>query len=121
MELQPPTEDVEDARVAVVEEVVKATVEEMQKPSILQMAEEAINGPRNDAYGDPRPNHERIALFWSNYLGVHITWKQVVVMMVLLKVARLMQTVDHEDSWQDIAGYAGLLDLQKQLDKDFKD
>ena len=86
--------------------------------TILQRADLIINGPRNEAYGDPRPNHERIARFWSDYLGVEISWKQAVHMMILLKVARLMQTPDHEDSIQDIIGYAALFDLQNRRDSE---
>ena len=37
---------------------------------------------------------------WSN-----VTPEQVVLCMTCLKVARLMETPKHEDSWVDIAGY----------------
>jgi len=38
-------------------------------------------------------------------LGQSVTPEQVVLCMTCLKVARLMETPDHEDSWVDIAGY----------------
>lgn len=93
-----------------------------QKPqdtrTVLQKADLIINGPRNEAYGDPRLNHQRIADLWSTYLGVPVTWVQAIHMMILLKVARLMQTPMHEDSVMDIIGYAALFDLQERRDRE---
>lgn len=61
---------------------------------------------RGKTYGGPRSNHQRIAALWGAMLGVNITPEQVALMMIQVKVARLMETPDHEDSWVDIAGYA---------------
>jgi hypothetical protein len=64
---------------------------------------------RGKAYGHPRPNHERIARLWSVILGVEVTPEQVALCMVQVKVSRLVQTPDHADSIDDIAGYAEVL------------
>jgi hypothetical protein len=37
--------------------------------------------------------------------GQTVTPEQVALAMTCLKVARLIETPDHEDSWVDIAGY----------------
>lgn len=61
---------------------------------------------RGRSYGHPRPNHERIAALWSVILGVPVTPEQVALCMIQVKVSRLMQSPDHADSIDDIAGYA---------------
>ena len=61
---------------------------------------------RGKTYGAVRSNHERIAAMWSVTVGKKVTPEQVAMMMVQVKLARLMETPDHTDSWVDIAGYA---------------
>jgi len=61
---------------------------------------------RGRSYGHPRPNHLRIASLWSVILGINVTPEQVALCMVQVKVSRLIQTPDHADSIDDIAGYA---------------
>lgn len=74
----------------------------------LQKASDAIYGARHQDYGDVRENFQRIADIWSVVLGREITTREVGLCMIGLKIARLVNTPDHEDSWVDIAGYAGL-------------
>ena len=80
----------------------------MRREQILEKAEELVNGVRATHYGDAYLNHERIAKLWSVVLGVDITVAQVYLCLNQLKVSRLIETPDHEDSWVDIAGYAAL-------------
>jgi len=79
--------------------------------SILAQAEELIHGDRAKEYGHPAENLGRIATLWSAYLKEEITAADVATMMILLKVARLKTGVGSRDTWIDIAGYAGLLEL----------
>lgn len=71
-----------------------------------------LRGDRQDVYGPPLDNHERIAAFWTVRLrdklrdGETIEPHEAAACMRLVKEARLMQTVGHEDSLVDIAGYA---------------
>lgn len=64
-------------------------------------------------YGSPTLNLDnRTALLWEAYLqgrrGVDfITGVDVCNMMILLKIARTMETPEVKDHWADIAGYAG--------------
>jgi hypothetical protein len=51
-------------------------------------------------------NHIRIARLWSVLLDTEVTPEQVALCMIAVKQARLMETPDHDDSWQDILGYA---------------
>lgn len=80
--------------------------------SILEQAQAVVHGPRRDAYGHPTLNHRRIADLWSAYIEgkyevkLNLTPIDAVLMMEQVKIARLMQTPDHRDSWTDMAGYA---------------
>ena len=76
----------------------------MDKVEALEAAIHAV-AERGENYGDVRQNHQRIAAMWSVVLGKTVTPEQVVLCMTCLKVARLMETPEHVDSWVDIAGY----------------
>ncbi len=60
---------------------------------------------RADAYeGD----YYATAVLWSSMLGVELSGLDVLRMMILLKMARTINSPGHVDSWLDIAGYASL-------------
>lgn len=80
---------------------------------ILLKARELINGERQSEYGDPRESFERIARFWSVYLGHEVSGKDVAMMMVLLKMSREMSR-HKPDNLVDMAGYVGLADALTQ-------
>jgi hypothetical protein len=86
----------------------------MTRDEILDTAKELINGPRAQDYGDASDNFDRIADGWNiiaqNAVRTHgyITRKHVALMLDWLKTARLLETIDHDDSWIDKAGYTGL-------------
>ena len=61
---------------------------------------------RGDNYGGPAENFKRIATLWSDWLGVEVDEKDVGIMMILLKIARLKNEPMHYDSYLDIGGYA---------------
>ncbi len=82
--------------------------ERMKREEILRKAESLVNGPRAKEYGDAHENHARIAQMWSVLLDKHVTIQQVYQCMVAVKLARLVVTPDHEDSWVDICGYGAL-------------
>ena len=78
----------------------------MNRSECLDKAKEIVNGARQENYGSPEKNFANIALYWSVYLSRDIKPTDVALMMVLMKLARLENKPDHEDSWIDIAGYA---------------
>ena len=80
----------------------------MNRKEILRKAESLVNGPRAKEYGDAHENHARIAQMWSVLLDKPVTIQQVYQCMVAVKLARLIVTPDHEDSWIDICGYGAL-------------
>ena len=73
----------------------------MKREQILDKAKVLISG---DAY----LNHKRIADLWAPILDKDITVEQVYACMIAVKISRLIETPDHEDSWIDICGYAAL-------------
>jgi hypothetical protein len=89
---------------------------DLAKPSenVLQEAQRIIYGDREKTYGKPSKNLETIAKMWSAYLGEQLCFsiqpKDVAVMMILLKAARLSNHINHRDSVVDICGYAALIE-----------
>ena len=78
--------------------------------SVLDEAKDIIYGDREKTYGKPSKNLETIAVFWGEYIGTKLSAKDVAVMMVLLKAARLRNDITHRDSVVDICGYAALIE-----------
>ncbi|AKL88392.1 hypothetical protein BH789_gp111 [Gordonia phage GMA6] len=81
----------------------------MDKSEVLDTAKELVCGQRADDYGDAKENFDRIARLWAPLLGVdEVTPQQVALCLAALKMARLVTSPNHEDSWVDLAGYAAL-------------
>jgi hypothetical protein len=78
----------------------------MNRKELLREAERLIYGQKNQEHGDPDVMMARVAALWSAYKGVSFTPHDVAAMMILLKVSRIKNSPDLEDSWIDIAGYA---------------
>lgn len=83
----------------------------MTRKEILLVAEKMVNGDRQDDYGRPEQNFDRIAMLWNCYLGcerlnVGINAVDVAAMLALLKIARIASGHGKSDNWIDLAGYA---------------
>ncbi len=57
-------------------------------PTVAVDAIRLVDEDRNDSYGPPEENLQRIADMWSGYLNIPITKEDVSLMMVLLKISR---------------------------------
>ena len=77
-----------------------------ERARILREAEKNVCGQREQDYGSPESNFQLIADLWADYLGTSVSAKDVAMMMVLLKVARIKNGGGSGDSFVDIAGYA---------------
>lgn len=78
----------------------------MNRKTILDLAKKTICKDRQDTHGDPEDNFACIGRLWSEYTGIKIDAKDVAVMMILMKVARIKTGKYHADNYIDIAGYA---------------
>lgn len=78
----------------------------MKKEEVLDKAKELITNDRIKAYGPPKMNFQRIATLWEPILKTKVSPAQIALCLTQLKVARLIETEDHNDSWVDLAGYA---------------
>ena len=86
----------------------------MKRQEAIKQASDLITGDRAKAYGDALINHETIADGWNiivqgamrrhnRLLPAHVA-----LMMDWVKTARLLNGLNHEDSWVDKIGYAAL-------------
>jgi hypothetical protein len=89
------------------------------KETVLHEAERIIYGDREMTYGHPSKNLWTIARLWTAYVdaasdnalqGKQFTAKDVALMMILVKTARLANNDTHRDSVVDICGYAALME-----------
>jgi hypothetical protein len=80
----------------------------MNRDQALTTAGELINGQRAKDYGDASENFQRIADLWAPVLGATVTREQVALCLAQLKIARLITSPAHTDSWADLIGYAAL-------------
>lgn len=79
----------------------------MNRTEILQEADRLVSGPRQEAYGPPQENFQRIADGWTIILGARVRPDQVALCMAWLKLARLTNG-PHPDSYVDGAAYFAL-------------
>lgn len=83
----------------------------MERTEILEAARKCVCGDREQDYGSPESNFERIAKMWEIYLSgketyVSIEPHDVAAMLALLKIARIASGNAKDDNWIDLAGYA---------------
>lgn len=84
----------------------------MNREDCLNEALVIVHQDRNSKYGEPEDNFGDIGSYWTTFLrkklkvDAEVTPADVAIMSALIKVSRLQNTPDHEDSWIDIAGYA---------------
>ena len=69
----------------------------MNREEILKQAIELINVDRAEDYGPAYENHKRIADLWSVVFGKEVTVFQVVLCLLLLKIARLIYSPKKTD------------------------
>lgn len=85
---------------------------------ILDKAKATINGAREEEYGDKKRNFQNIADLWSPIFGVKVTREMVAMAMNQVKIARLINSPGHEDSWVDAIGYMAIGYEVKEVDED---
>lgn len=83
----------------------------MNRKECLEEAIRITTQDREDDYGKPEDVFMTIASYWNTYLASkdvnsYLEAYDVAAMMILLKIARLVNSPYKEDTWVDIAGYA---------------
>lgn len=78
----------------------------MNREECLNRAKEIVTGNKEAEYGSPEDNFSTIANLWGAYLNEPIKTKDVAVMMIMVKLARISSGHAKDDNWVDIAGYA---------------
>jgi hypothetical protein len=76
---------------------------------------------RGAVYGHPYYNHKRISELWSAYLDHPISPSQAALCMALVKVSRLTESPNHEDSIKDAIAYISIYKtvLEAELDVNY--
>ena len=77
--------------------------------NVLERANSIVK-QRGESYGHPYDDFSRTAMIWSAILGITVTADQVAKCMIGLKLSRLSETPDHQDSIDDVTGYSWCLD-----------
>lgn len=81
----------------------------MKAADTLRTAADIVGGERGDTHGSMQDNMGKIAALWNGYLGsTNIDAKDVAIMMVMLKAARIRTGISIEDHFVDMAGYAAI-------------
>lgn len=75
---------------------------------ICNRAADLVNNDRLEVYGDAEVNFRETGALWAVVFGHDVTPEQVALCMSLVKVARLIKSPDHADSWTDGVGYLAL-------------
>ena len=81
---------------------------EKHRHYVLKTAADLIDGDRARDYGDASEMHRRIAVGWTEILGVNVKAEQVALCMAWLKLARIVESPDHDDSCVDAVAYIAL-------------
>lgn len=89
-----------------------------KRDEILDAASDLVNGQRAKDYGDAFEMHRRIAAGWSEILKREVKPHEAALCMAWVKIARLVVTQDHADSYVDLAAYAALAGEIQQRDSE---
>ena len=75
---------------------------------LLRTAAEITAGDRNADYGDPVTNHEQISRIFNAITGHNLTARDVALLHVSTKLARMRTSPLKEDSYIDGMAYLGI-------------
>lgn len=76
--------------------------------TVLKTAAQLIDGDRARDYGDALVMHRRIAAGWSEILGVNVSPHEAALCLAWLKIARIVESPGHSDSYVDAVAYMAL-------------
>lgn len=72
-------------------------------PTVAVDAIRLVDNDRNDQYGPPEANLQRIADMWAGYLGTPVTKEDVALMMVMVKISRAKNGYSKDNAIDGVA------------------
>ena len=75
----------------------------MVDPTVAVDAIRLVEEDRQEQYGPPEENLQRIAELWSGYLDTPVTKEDVSLMMVLLKISRCKAGYSRDNAVDGVA------------------
>ena len=106
--LQESSEIIETLEMPIIQENNYEEDIDLNREQILDEAKAIITTDRDEQYGSVKENFQTISDLWSSYLGYEIELKDVSIMMVLLKIAKMKTGQPKPDNWVDAIGYLAL-------------
>ena len=79
-----------------------------KRQEVLEEAIKATMGDRNKTYGDPTEQHERAAEIYNAMSNSCLTARDIVDVLIAVKLSRLQVSPAHHDTHVDIAAYAAI-------------
>lgn len=77
---------------------------------ILKKADALVHGDRNESYGHPYDDYDRVSKIYNAITGQHLDASDCALLMIAVKLARIgkhhEKNTIHVDSLVDLAGYA---------------
>ena len=85
---------------------------------ILLEAHKLVNGPRQNDYGHPADDYQKVSDIFYSITGVNLSVSEAILFMVSVKLARLRTNLEndtiHHDSLVDALGYLTCLNMAAQ-------
>ena len=82
---------------------------------ILLEAHRLVNGPRQQDYGHPADDYQKVSDIFYSITGVDLSVSEAILFMVSVKLARLRTNLEndtiHHDSLVDALGYLTCLNM----------
>lgn len=78
----------------------------MTRKEALECARRKVCETGEQSHGSAENSFNDIANLWTAYKGIDFSSSDVAIMMALLKIARIKNDKDKEDSFVDLIGYA---------------
>jgi hypothetical protein len=82
---------------------------------ILLEAHRLVNGPRQQDYGHPADDYQKVSDIFYSITGVNLSVSEAILFMVSVKLARLRTNLEndtiHHDSLVDALGYLTCLNM----------
>jgi len=93
---------------------LKSRMQESDEKGPLERAAPLVHGDRQKDYGHPAEDFKRTAGMWESAFGWKVAPSDVPLAMIMVKLSRLRQSPDHEDSATDIAGYIACYEMTRK-------